>query len=131
MRPGPWTFSTTGSPPAAAPGPDHHRRLQPVFAGVGSPLQLLRHRRRRGSGAGRRGPGLPGHHPGQPGAEFVSRDLDLWPDRRGVTLDFSRPGKPTDNSFIESFNGKFRAECLNAPLVHEPARRPGERGGLA
>jgi hypothetical protein len=32
---------------------------------------------------------------------------------RGVTLDFSRPGKPTDNAFIESFNGKFRAECLN------------------
>src|SRR5205823_2378660 len=32
----------------------------------------------------------------------------------GVTLDFSRPGKPTDNAFIESFNGKFRAECLNA-----------------
>jgi len=30
-----------------------------------------------------------------------------------VTLDFSRPGKPTDNAFIESFNGKFRAECLN------------------
>ncbi|EXL06863.1 transposase, partial [Brucella anthropi] len=29
-------------------------------------------------------------------------------------LDFSRPGKPTDNSYIESFNGKFRAECLNA-----------------
>jgi putative transposase len=34
--------------------------------------------------------------------------------QRGVTLDFSRPGKPTDNAFIESFNGKFRAECLNA-----------------
>lgn len=33
---------------------------------------------------------------------------------KGVTLDFSRPGKPTDNAFIESFNGKFRAECLNA-----------------
>jgi putative transposase len=32
----------------------------------------------------------------------------------GVTLDFSRPGKPTDNAYIESFNGKFRAECLNA-----------------
>ncbi|GBQ68542.1 hypothetical protein AA15237_0414 [Komagataeibacter xylinus NBRC 15237] len=30
-------------------------------------------------------------------------------------LDFSGPGKPTDNSFIESFNGKFRAECLNTP----------------
>ena len=33
---------------------------------------------------------------------------------RGVTLDFSRPGRPTDNAYIESFNGKFRTECLNA-----------------
>ena len=48
------------------------------------------------------------------GSEFVSRDLDLWAYQRGVTLDFSRPGKPTDNVFIESFNGKLRAECLNA-----------------
>jgi putative transposase len=48
------------------------------------------------------------------GSEFVSRDLDLWAYQKGVVLDFSRPGKPTDNSFIESFNGKFRAECLNA-----------------
>jgi len=31
-----------------------------------------------------------------------------------VTLDFSRPGKPTENAFIEAFNGRFRAECLNA-----------------
>jgi putative transposase len=43
----------------------------------------------------------------------VSRDLDLWAYQNDVTLDFSRPGKPTDNAFIESFNGKFRAECLN------------------
>ncbi|MFK4535124.1 putative transposase [Bradyrhizobium ottawaense] len=48
------------------------------------------------------------------GSEFVSRDLDLWAHQRGVTLDFSRPGKPTDNAFIEAFNGRFRAECLNA-----------------
>jgi putative transposase len=48
------------------------------------------------------------------GTEFVSRDLDLWAYQRDVTLDFSRPGKPTDNAFIESFNGKFRTECLNA-----------------
>lgn len=48
------------------------------------------------------------------GTEFVSKDLDLWAYTRGVVLDFSRPGKPTDNAFIESFNGKFRAECLNA-----------------
>ncbi|MGI9415077.1 MAG: IS3 family transposase, partial [Hyphomicrobiales bacterium] len=47
------------------------------------------------------------------GSEFVSRDLDLWAYQKGVILDFSRPGKPTDNTFIESFNGKFRAECLN------------------
>jgi putative transposase len=48
------------------------------------------------------------------GSEFVSRDLDLWAYSNGVTLDFSRPGKPTDNAFIEAFNGRFRAECLNA-----------------
>ena len=48
------------------------------------------------------------------GSEFVSRDMDLWAYAKGVTLDFSRPGKPTDNAFIEAFNGRFRAECLNA-----------------
>src|SRR5690349_12383603 len=47
------------------------------------------------------------------GPEFISKELDLWAFMRGVTLDFSRPGKPTDNAFIESLNGKFRAECLN------------------
>ena len=47
------------------------------------------------------------------GMEFVSRDLDLWAYAKGVTLDFSRPGKPTDNAFIEAFNGRFRAEYLN------------------
>ena len=47
------------------------------------------------------------------GSEFISRDLDLWAYQNDVVLDFSRPGKPTDNAFIESFNGKFRAECLN------------------
>jgi len=47
------------------------------------------------------------------GSEFISRDMDLWAYQRGVTLDFSRPGKPTDNAFIESFNGRFRQECLN------------------
>jgi putative transposase len=48
------------------------------------------------------------------GTEFVSRDLDLWAYQNNVTLDFSRPGKPTDNAFIEAFNGRLRAECLNA-----------------
>lgn len=48
------------------------------------------------------------------GPEFISKDLDLWAYTRGVELDFSRPGKPTDNAYIESLNGKFRAECLSA-----------------
>lgn len=47
------------------------------------------------------------------GSEFISRDMDLWAYQRGVTLDFSRPGKPTDNAFIEAFNSKLRGECLN------------------
>ena len=47
------------------------------------------------------------------GPEFISKSLDLWAWSHGVELDFSRPGKPTDNPFIESFNGKFREECLN------------------
>ena len=48
------------------------------------------------------------------GPEFVSKALDRWAYATGVTLDFSRPGKPTDNAFIESFNGRLRDECLNA-----------------
>lgn len=48
------------------------------------------------------------------GSEFISKALDKWAYENGVTLDFSRPGKPTDNPFIESFNGSFRDECLNA-----------------
>nr|WP_145924845.1 IS3 family transposase [Syntrophotalea acetylenivorans] len=47
------------------------------------------------------------------GSEFISKDLDKWAYENGVTLDFSRPGKPTDNALIESFNGSFRDECLN------------------
>jgi len=47
------------------------------------------------------------------GPEFVSRVLDQWAYWNKVELDFSRPGKPTDNAFIESFNGSLRAECLD------------------
>lgn len=47
------------------------------------------------------------------GSEFISKALDKWAYEHGVTLCFSRPGKPTDNAFIESFNGSFRDECLN------------------
>ncbi len=42
------------------------------------------------------------------GSEFISKSLDKWAYENGVTMDFSRPGKPTDNPFIESFNGSLR-----------------------
>ena len=48
------------------------------------------------------------------GPEFISEDLDLWAYQHDVVLDFSRPGKPTDNAFAEAFNGRVRAECLTA-----------------
>jgi putative transposase len=47
------------------------------------------------------------------GSEFTSHAMDLWAYRHGSKIDFSRPGKPTDNAFVESFNGTFRAECLD------------------
>lgn len=47
------------------------------------------------------------------GSECISKALDRWAYENNVTLDFSRPGKPTDNPYIESFNGSFRDECLN------------------
>jgi putative transposase len=48
------------------------------------------------------------------GPEFISKELGLWAYMNGVTFDFSRPGRPADNAFIESFNGKFPTECLDA-----------------
>ena len=53
------------------------------------------------------------------GTEFVSCDLDLWAYRHGITLDFSRPGKSTDNSFIEAFNGRFPRRMPERALVPE------------
>ncbi|MFJ5477582.1 IS3 family transposase [Pectobacterium carotovorum] len=47
------------------------------------------------------------------GSEFISKPLDRWTYENEVTMDFSRPGKSTDNALFESFNGSFRDECLN------------------
>lgn len=47
------------------------------------------------------------------GTEFTSKALEEWAYRRGVKLDFTHPGKPTENGHIESFNGRLRDECLN------------------
>jgi len=47
------------------------------------------------------------------GPEFTSKALDAWAHAAGVKLHFIRPGKPTENAYVESFNGRFREECLN------------------
>jgi len=47
------------------------------------------------------------------GPEFISNALDAWAYERGIKLQFIRPGKPVDNCYMESFNGRFRDECLN------------------
>ena len=65
------------------------------------------------------------------GSEFVSRDLNLWAYAKGVTLDFSQPGKPTDNAFIEALNGRPRAECLNAHWFLTVTDACEKVGGLA
>ena len=66
------------------------------------------------------------------GPEFAGTALDAWAAQRGVQLHVIQPGKPVQNAFIESFNGKFRDECLNehwfltlpeAQLVIEAWRR--------
>jgi putative transposase len=59
------------------------------------------------------------------GPEFTGQALDAWAYQHGVTLDFIDPGKPMQNGHLESFNGKFRDECLNAHwfLSLEDARR--------
>jgi len=48
------------------------------------------------------------------GSEFSRQAMDWWAYQNGVRIDFSRPGKPTDHAHVESFNGTFRQECLNA-----------------
>jgi putative transposase len=57
--------------------------------------------------------GLPARIQTDNGSEFASLAMDRWAYEQQVTLDFSRPGKPTDNPFVESFNASFRDECLN------------------
>jgi len=47
------------------------------------------------------------------GPEFAGRVLDEWAHRKGIKLDFIRPGKPVENAYVESFNGRLRDECLN------------------
>jgi putative transposase len=50
------------------------------------------------------------------GTEFYSQAMDRWAYRHGVELAFIRPGRPSENGYIESFNGRLRDECLNLHL---------------
>jgi putative transposase len=50
------------------------------------------------------------------GSEFASRAMDAWAYGHEIGLDFIRPGKPVENGYIESFNGRLRDECLNVSL---------------
>jgi hypothetical protein len=45
------------------------------------------------------------------GPEFVSNALDRWANENKVTLDYSRPGRPSNNALVESFNGRLREDC--------------------
>ena len=71
---------------------------------------------------------LPQDDPHRPGIVVISRDLDIGAYQKGVVLDFSRPGKQTDNSFIESFTASSEVKCLNAQwfLSLDDARRKME-----
>ena len=73
--------------------------------------------------------GLPAKIKVDNGPEFISRALDAWAYLNKVQLEYSRPGKPTDNPHIESFNGSLRDECLNVHwfLSLEDARMKIER----
>lgn len=57
--------------------------------------------------------GLPASITVDNGPELAGKVLDAWADETGATLSFIRPGKPVDNAYIDSFNGRFRDECLN------------------
>lgn len=52
------------------------------------------------------------------GSEFSGHELDRWAFENGVKLHFIRPGKPTENAYIESFNGRLRDECLNTNIFY-------------
>jgi putative transposase len=53
------------------------------------------------------------------GGEFAGRAMELWAYQAGVKLDFIQPGKPVENGYIESFNGRLRDECLNSEIFFD------------
>ena len=58
------------------------------------------------------------------GPEFTGHALNVWAQKYGLGLAHSRPGKPTDNGFVESFNGRQRDECLNQNIFVSLSEAP-------
>ena len=79
--------------------------LEPAFGFTGARVAELLERAAKGR--------LPQVITADNGTEFTSKALDAWAYSKGVKLDFTTPGKPTENGFVESFQGRFRDECLN------------------
>jgi putative transposase len=63
--------------------------------------------------------GLPESITSDNGSEFVGKAMEAWSHQNGVQLDFIRPGKPVENGFVESFNGRLRDECLNTEVFFD------------
>ena len=63
--------------------------------------------------------GLPESITTDNGGEFAGKAMEVWAYRNGVKLDLIRPGKPVENGYIESFNGRLRDECLNGELFFD------------
>jgi putative transposase len=57
--------------------------------------------------------GYPGSLRVDHGPEFTGKHFQQWAKQRRIHIQYTRPGKPMDNAYIESFNGKLRDECLN------------------
>ena len=60
------------------------------------------------------------------GSEFAGKVMDAWAEEHHIQLAFIRPGKPTENGFIESFNGRLRDECLNVEIFRSMAEAQGK-----
>ena len=63
----------------------------------------------------------PKHLRSDNGPEFTGKALDQWATMAGVQLELIRPGRPMENGHVESFNGRFREECLNAHALRSHA----------
>jgi putative transposase len=73
---------------------------------------------------------VPKHVQTDIGGGFTFKKMHQWAYENKVTMDYSKPGKPTDNPFVESFNDSFRDECLKCTLVLIFGRRARENRGL-